>query len=44
MRIRADLNISLDGFASTADGTPEDPFGKDWFRLVDVPEPPGGEP
>ncbi|MFT4232923.1 MAG: dihydrofolate reductase family protein [Leucobacter sp.] len=36
MRVRADLNISLDGFASTADGTPEDPFGTDWFRLVEA--------
>lgn len=36
MRVRADLNISLDGFASTADGTPEDPFGKDWLRLVEA--------
>jgi len=34
MRVRADLNISLDGFATTSDGTPEDPFGEDWFRLV----------
>ncbi len=36
MRVRADLNISLDGFGSTSDGTPEDPFGKDWFRLVEA--------
>ncbi len=36
MRVRADLNISLDGFASTADGTPDDPLGKDWFRLVEA--------
>ena len=36
MRVRVDLNISLDGFATTTDGTPEDPFGKDWFRLVDA--------
>lgn len=36
MRVRADLNISLDGFATTTDGTPEDPFGQDWFRLVDA--------
>ncbi|WP_261568519.1 dihydrofolate reductase family protein [Frankia gtarii] len=36
MKVRADLNISLDGFGSTADGTPDDPLGKDWFRLVDA--------
>ncbi len=34
MRVRADLNISLDGIAATADGTPENPFGEDWGRLV----------
>ena len=34
IRVRADLNISLDGFAATADGTPENPFGEDWGRLV----------
>jgi len=34
MRVRADLNLSLDGFGSTADGTPENPMGADWFRLV----------
>jgi dihydrofolate reductase len=26
--------ISLDGFATTTDQTPEEPFGKDWGRLV----------
>ena len=36
MRVRVDLNISLDGFATTTDGTPEDPFGQDWSRLVDA--------
>lgn len=35
MRVRVDLNISLDGFA-TAEGTPENPFGEDWARLVDA--------
>lgn len=35
MRVRADLNISLDGFGSTAGGTPEEPLGPDWYRLVD---------
>ena len=34
MRVRVDLNISLDGFATTTDATPEELFGKDWFRLV----------
>lgn len=36
MRVRADLNISLDGFGTTTDGTAEDPFGQDWSRLVDA--------
>ena len=34
MTVRVDLNISLDGFAATADQTPEDPIGKDWMHLV----------
>lgn len=34
MRVRADLNVALDGIAATADGTPENPFGEDWGRLV----------
>jgi dihydrofolate reductase len=33
-RVRVDLNISLDGYASTADQTPEDPIGQDWNRLT----------
>lgn len=33
-RVRIDLNISLDGFASTADQTPENPMGEDWGRLT----------
>jgi dihydrofolate reductase len=32
--VRVDLNISLDGFATTTDQTPEVPFGEDWSRLV----------
>jgi dihydrofolate reductase len=36
MAVRVDLNISLDGFATTTDQTPEDPFGHDWARLVDA--------
>lgn len=34
MVVRVDLNISLDGFATTTDQSPEEPFGKDWPRLV----------
>jgi dihydrofolate reductase len=33
-RVRVDLMISLDGFATTTDQTPEDPFGQDWGRLT----------
>jgi dihydrofolate reductase len=32
--VRVDLMISLDGFATTTDQTPEKPFGDDWGRLV----------
>jgi dihydrofolate reductase len=34
MRVRVDLNISLDGFGTTTDQTPDDPFGQDWGRLT----------
>jgi dihydrofolate reductase len=34
MAVRVDLNVSLDGFATTTDQTPEDPMGQDWGRLV----------
>ncbi len=34
MAVRVDLNISLDGFVTTTDQTPENPFGEDWSRLV----------
>ncbi|MEJ1088599.1 dihydrofolate reductase family protein [Microbacterium sp. Mu-80] len=34
MTVKVDLNISLDGFASTADQTAENPMGADWDRLV----------
>lgn len=34
MAVRLDLNISLDGFATTTDQTPENTFGEDWSRLV----------
>lgn len=33
-RVRVDLNISLDGFATTTDQTPGNPFGEDWGRLT----------
>jgi dihydrofolate reductase len=32
-RVRIDLNISLDGYAS-GDQTPEHPMGKDWARMT----------
>ena len=34
MAVRVDLNISLDGFVTTTDQTPDDPMGQDWGRLV----------
>lgn len=34
MAVRVDLNISLDGFATTTDQTPENPMGEDWPRLT----------
>ena len=34
MAVRVDLMISLDGFATTTDQTPEKPFGEDWGRLT----------
>lgn len=34
MAVKIDLNISLDGFATTTDQTPENPFGDDWGRLT----------
>ncbi|MET8795816.1 dihydrofolate reductase family protein [Nocardia sp. NPDC004568] len=33
-QVRVDLNISLDGYATTTDQTPDDPMGQDWNRLV----------
>ena len=36
MAVRVDLNISLDGFATTTDQTRENPFGPDWSRLVEA--------
>jgi len=34
MAVRVDLNISLDGYATTLGGTPENPMGEDWNKLV----------
>ncbi len=34
MAVRVDLMVSLDGFATTTDQTPDKPFGEDWSRLV----------
>ncbi|KRC81512.1 dihydrofolate reductase family protein [Sphingomonas sp. Root241] len=36
MAVRVDLIISLDGFATTTDQTPEAPMGTDWARLVEA--------
>src|SRR6476646_2988341 len=36
MAVRVDLNISLDGFATTTDQTPENPFGPDWAKLTEA--------
>lgn len=35
-RVRVDLMVSIDGFATTTDQTPENPFGDDWARLTRV--------
>ena len=34
MAVRVDVNISLDGYATTEGGTPENPMGDDWGRLT----------
>jgi dihydrofolate reductase len=34
MGVRVDLNISLDGYATTEGGTPDNPFGDDWTKLT----------
>jgi len=36
MAVRVDLMVSLDGFATTTDQTPDKPFGDDWQRLVNA--------
>lgn len=33
-RVRADLFLSLDGFTSSVNPTPENPMGEDWGRLT----------
>ena len=33
-RVRIDLNISLDGYASSTGHSPENPMGEDWGRLT----------
>lgn len=34
MGVRVDLNVSLDGYATTEGGTPDNPMGEDWNRLT----------
>jgi dihydrofolate reductase len=34
MTVKIDLNVSLDGFATTTDQTAENPMGEDWSRLT----------
>jgi dihydrofolate reductase len=34
MGVRVDLNISLDGYATTEGGTADNPFGDDWGKLT----------
>ena len=34
MSVRVDLNVSLDGYATTEGGTPENPMGEDWNKLT----------
>lgn len=34
MTVKIDLNVSLDGFATTTDQTAENPMGDDWSRLT----------
>jgi dihydrofolate reductase len=36
MTVRVDLNISLDGFATTTDQTPDNPMGTDWGRITEA--------
>jgi dihydrofolate reductase len=34
LAVRVDLNVSLDGYATTEGGTPDNPFGEDWNKLT----------
>lgn len=34
MNVRVDLNISLDGYATTEGATPDNPMGEDWQKLT----------
>ena len=34
MTVRVDLNVSLDGYATTEGGTPDNPMGEDWNKLT----------
>ena len=34
MGVRVDLNISLDGYATTEGGSPDNPMGEDWNKLT----------
>ncbi len=34
MGVRVDLNVSLDGYATTEGGTSENPMGEDWNKLT----------
>ena len=34
MGVRVDLNVSLDGYATTEGGTPDNPMGEDWTKLT----------
>jgi dihydrofolate reductase len=34
MRVRVDLNVSLDGYATTEGGTVDNPMGQDWNKLT----------
>ncbi|MBC7632506.1 dihydrofolate reductase family protein [Aeromicrobium sp.] len=35
-RVRIDLFVSLDGYTSTTDHSPENPMGQDWGRLTEA--------
>jgi dihydrofolate reductase len=35
-KVRVDLMVSLDGYGTTTDQTPDEPFGQDWGRLTEA--------